>query len=344
MKKIRRICLVGLLTALSLLCCACGSGFTKRGRTDDPADAGSADTAPVSPLDTPYVGIVLKSLENPYFDLIKAGAEDEADELGVEVMIFSPEEEDDTEDQAEMLRTMATMAVDVIAIAPVDADALQDGLTLATQNGKILIAVDTSLRYDGCSCYIGTDNYTAAYRQGSYAAGLVDKGAYAVILRGQAQDKAHTLREYGLEDALHDGGIHVLDTEICNSSEEQAEEAMRHLLKTHPTIDVVCTTSDSMALGAYRAIAEAGLGDTIHIVSFDGMQEVSELVRTGEIDAVFAQDAYEIGRECIRNAVKLYQGEEVPETIHTDVTLITQETAQAHIDEVNRRLRREKTK
>ena len=36
--------------------------------------------------------------------------------------------------------------------------------------------------------------------------------------------------------------------------------------------------------------------------------------------------------------------EEVPETIHTDVELITQGNAQEHMDEVNRRLRHKKTK
>ncbi|MCI6926962.1 MAG: sugar ABC transporter substrate-binding protein [Butyricicoccus porcorum] len=344
MKNIRKFCLVGLLTLCSLLCCACGGGSAKRDHTEDPTDTGSGAATQPSVLDMPYIGILLKSLDNPYFDLIKAGAEDEADALGVEVMVFSPDDEDDTDDQADMLLTMANMAVDVIAIAPIDEPALADGLARAEKNGKIILSVDTALDYDGCACYIGTDNYNAAYQQGQYAAGLVDEGACAVILRGQAEDRAHTLREYGLEDALHDGGVQVLDTKICNSSEKEAEQAMAELLETQQTLHLVCTTSDSMAVGAQRAIAQAGRSDSIHIVSFDGMQEVSELVRVGEIDAVFAQDAYEIGRECVRTAVRLYQGEEVPETIHTDVELITQGNAQEHMDEVNRRLRHKKTK
>lgn len=343
MKNIRKICLAAILALCSLLCCACG-GSAARKSTEDTTDTGSGTSAQPVSLDMPYIGILLKSLENPYFDLIKAGAEDEADALGVEVMVFSPDGEDDTDDQADMLLTMADMAVDVIAIAPIDEASLEEGLSRAKENGKIIVAVDTSLDYDGCACYIGTDNYTAAYQQGEYAAGLVGEDACAVILRGQAQDKAHTLREYGLEDALLDSGVQLLDTEICNSSEEEAEEALTELLETCETLNLVCTTSDSMAVGAQRAIAQAGRSGDIHIVSFDGMQEVSELVRIGEIDAVFAQDAYEIGRECIRNAVKLYQGEEVPETIHTGVELITQGNAQAHMDEVNRRLRHKKTK
>lgn len=71
---------------------------------------------------------------------------------------------------------------------------------------------------------------------------------------------------------------------------------MEALHEEDDNIQVVCTTSDSMAVGAQRAIAELGRDD-IHIVSFDGMIDVSELVRVGEIDAVFAQDPYEMGKQ-----------------------------------------------
>lgn len=94
-----------------------------------------------------------------------------------------------------------------------------------------------------------------------------------------------------------------------------------------------------MAVGAQRAIAELGRDD-IHIVSFDGMIDVSELVRVGEIDAVFAQDPYEMGKQCIDYAVKKCNGEEVEDSVYTDVTLITSGNAEAHISELQRELER----
>ena len=168
----------------------------------------------------------------------------------------------------------------------------------------------------------------AAYKQGAYAAKLVKEqnNANAVILRGADGDKTHMLREYGIEDGLKDGHVTVSTVEYCGCSEDKAEETMEALLK------VVCTTSDSMAVGAQRAIAELGRDD-IHIVSFDGMIDVSELVRVGEIDAVFAQDPYEMGKQCIDYAVKKCSGEEVEDSVYTDVTLITSGNAEAHISQ-----------
>lgn len=336
MNKLCKISLAALLTSCVLLLCACG--WSTQEYPDDLSDSGSAISDPNSALDTPYIGIILKSLNNSYFDLIKAGVEDEAADLGVSAMVVALEDEGDTADQADMLLTMANMAVDVIAIAPVEEAMLEDGLQSAEQNDKIILAIDSPLDFDGCACYIGTDNYNAAYQQGAYAAQLAGENSAAVILRGRAEDKVHTLRENGLTDGLLAGGAVVHATKVCNSSADEAEKAMSKLLKQNTALNVVCTTSDTMAIGAQRAIKAAGRDD-IHIVSFDGMQDVSELVRTGEIDAVFAQNAYEIGRECIRTAVSLYRGESVPKTIYTDVELITRDNAQQHLDTIGRLLR-----
>lgn len=340
MKKIcRMFCLAACIT---MLCCACGSSAVNPAGSSPPATASesqhsTSDTHTIT--DTPYVGIVLKSTDNPYFSLIKAGAESEADMLGVQVMVVSPDHESNIQEQADLVAAMVNMAVDVIAVAPSQEEDLTDALKQAEAKGKIIISVDTALDYEGSSCYIGTDQYAAGYQQGKYAAELVSESdnAYAVILRGPEGNKTHMLREYGITDGLEDGNVYVLGAEDCNCDENTAEETMAQLLEDHPELNVVCTTSDSMAVGAQRAIADAGRKD-VHIVSFDGLQEATELVRIGELDAVFAQAPYEMGKLCIDYAMKLYNGETVDSSVHTDIELITQGNAEAHIDEINRQL------
>ena len=325
MKKLHLLC------AVLCFCLLCGCTPVQS------PEPGSSEQPYIN--QTPCIAILLKSFENPYFHLIKAGAEAEADALGAQVMVVFPNEETNTKDQTDMLHTLATMSVDVIAIAPSDITALQEGFTLAQQNGKILMAIDTSLSYENCACSIGTDQYNAAYQQGEYAASLVNAGSNAIILRGQKQDKTHTLREYGLADALHNNGVQVLTTKSCNSSEKDAANAMQELLDTYPIIDVVCVTSDRMAIGVQRVIEKSGRN--IHIVSFDGMTDVCELVRDGKMDATFAQDPYLMGQLCIRNAIKLMNKEQVPRTIYTDTKCITKSNAQSHITTLTKYLKRE---
>lgn len=345
MKKIYRV--LGMSICLTMLCCACGSSSDQRemGSADIPDQQEQSSSGQYEVVDTPYVGIVLKATDNPYFSLLKAGAEHEADLLGVQVMVVSPNHESNIEQQADLVSAMANMAVDVIAIAPSQEENLTDALQQAEEHGKRIMSVDTALDYEGSACYIGTDQYKAGYQLGQYAAKLVEQNdtASAVVLRGTEGDRTHDLREYGIVDALGDGCVTVAGVEDCDCKEELAEQTMAELLEEHPEINLVCTTSDSMAVGAQRAIANAKKKD-VHIVSLDGMQEASELVRIGEIDAVIAQDPYQMGRLCVDYAVKLYQGEEIETSVHTDVELITQGNAQAHVDEINRRLDRRSIK
>lgn len=326
-KKLRRLTCLGL--CIALFCCSCAA--------TEPIGSGSE-------IDVPYIGIVLKSTDNPYFALIKAGAEYEADQVGAQVVIAAPEKEDNVKEQTALVESMSKLDTDVIIVSPSNEQSITEELKKAKEKGKRILTVDTSSDFDDCDGYIGTDQYAAARKQGAYAAKLIDDedkdSAKAVILRGADGDKTHMLREYGIEDGLEDGGISVSSVEYCDCKEDIAEDTMEELLKKDKKdkkIRIVCTTSDSMAVGAQRAIAESGRED-IHIVSFDGMIDASELVRVGEIDAVFAQDPYEMGKQCIDYAVKLWNGEYDGESVHIDVELITSNNAEAHISELQREL------
>lgn len=321
-----------------LLLCACGQSVPTEGSAQvRPAEGSGADVS----MEIPYIGILLQSLDDPYFALIKAGAEDEADARGVQVMVVSPDSDADATAQANMLATMADMAMDVLAVAPIEAEMLTDSLTHAADNEKILIALDTELDFDGCACFMGTDDYDAAYRQGEYAAGLVGSGSYAAILRGTDGNAAQDARAAGLTDALHDSGLHLLDSAVSDSQQAARQETAA-LLTVHRNLKLICTTSDDAAIGAQLAIKASGR--SIRLVAFGGMPEAAELVEQGGIDAAFAQNPYEIGRLCVQNAIRLYQGRTVQRRIFADPVLVTQDSAADYLDSITRHLAHKKTK
>ena len=290
-RNLRRLLCLTLSTVL--LCCACG---------EQELSSDGSGYNQMDPTHTPYIGMVLKSTDNPYFALIKAGAEYEADKLGVQVAIVSPEKESNVKEQAQLVAAMTKLKTDVIIVAPSNEQRITQELENAKKSGKLVLTVDTSSDFADCDGYIGTDQYLAAYKQGAYAAKLVKEqnNANAVILRGADGDKTHMLREYGIEDGLKDGHVTVSAVEYCGCSEDKAEETMEALLKEDDNIQV----------------------------------------RVGEIDAVFAQDPYEMGKQCIDYAVKKCNGEEVEDSVYTDVTLITSGNAEAHISELQRQLER----
>lgn len=331
MKQARWI--AALSAWILLFCCGC--------TTSDQPVTGSSGNAPIA-MEQPYVGIILKSSDGFYYPLIKAGAEAEADEQGVQVVIVSPDSETDSSTQADMLETMSRMSVDVIAIAPIAEKSLEDAMETADASGKIIIAIDTNLEFDGCACFVGTDGYAAAYEEGSCAAELTGSSSFAAILRGQQDDTVQDVRTQGITDALHAGDVWVLDTAVCNGSERSAEKETKALLELYQSLDIICTTSDNIAVGAQRAIAAAGR--SVRLVCFGASPEVAELVLDGQLDAALAQDAYEMGQECIRAAIRLFHGDSVPRMQYTDTLLVTAENAADYITVLEQQLAAKATK
>ena len=88
----KKIChMLCMTVCMAMLCCACGSSSGRpevdAGSAELPEEHQTASTGSHDITDTPYVGIVLKATDNPYFSLLKAGAEHEADLLGIQVMV-----------------------------------------------------------------------------------------------------------------------------------------------------------------------------------------------------------------------------------------------------------------
>lgn len=314
-----------------LCCCACSSKSISSNRQTLTTE----ELETLDELQTPYIGMILKSLDGEFYPLIKAGAETEADRQGAELIVVAPDSENDADGQAELVDIMADMALDVLIISPCDESLLTDSLERASQNGKHILAVDDRLSYPGCEGYIGSDDLDGAFHQGAHAATLTEDSS-AVILRGQMGSHNHVNRTLGLRDSLIRSGITQIDSYCCNSSRTEAYHKTASLLELGTPIGVICTTDDDMAFGAQKALSESER--TIPIVSFDGTPEMLKAVEGGIIDSTMMQDAYEIGVQSVRAAVQATDGQSVGDVI-VPMKLIVSHTAGQALEQLEHRLK-----
>ena len=314
--------------AVALSCCGCG------GVSLSP-DERSEALENLQELDSCYMGMVLKSLDGQFYPLIKAGAEAEANRLGVELIVVAPDEEDNAQEQAELVEIMASMALDVLAVAPCDEETLADGLQTAADNGKHILAVDEPMDFAGCEGYIGSDNEQGGQQQGRFAAGLANHPS-AVILRGMTESGNHQSRTDGLKQAFAESGISPVMTYNCVSSRSMAHDHVQELLEQNIEMGVICATNDDMAIGAARAVREQQ--KEIPVVAFDGTPETLQMVQNGELAGVVFQDAYAIGAQCVKAAVKLCDGKQVGDIV-LPTQLVTQDNAEYYMEEIQKRLK-----
>ena len=159
-----------------------------------------------------------------------------------------------------------------------------------------------------------------------WAGEQVGEGAQAIILRGRLGDATHDAREAGIKAGLEEAGVEVLESQAADSTEEKGMSVSENLLQKYPDADLIITTADSMATGAYNAVVAAGTDTKVY--GFDGTIPVSEKVAAGEMLGTTAQAPYDMGVLGIETAIKIMNGEEVDAVIDSGQKIITAENAE----------------
>lgn len=119
-----------------------------------------------------YISIIAKEDESAYWQQIKEGAEQAADDLNgeleysgddkIKVIFNAPGEAGNIDEQVNILDEELARYPDVIAISSIDSEASAVQFDLATMNGIPVVAFESGNNYQGIQCTCSTDNKEAA--------------------------------------------------------------------------------------------------------------------------------------------------------------------------------------
>jgi ribose transport system substrate-binding protein len=127
--------------------------------------------------DAHTVALVLKTLNNPFFVEMEAGAREAADSLGIELVVQAPEREIDVEKQMQIVENLLQRQVDALLITPSGSREIVPAVVKANEAGIPVVVVDT--RVDGpaldeaqgrISSFIGSDNVDGGRIAGRFVA------------------------------------------------------------------------------------------------------------------------------------------------------------------------------
>lgn len=131
-----------------------------------------------------------------------------------------------------------------------------------------------SLKFENLSSFY-TDDEEASYRIGTY---LIRNGHKKIgVIGGTLSATQISSRRYeGCLRSFHENNIFFDEKNSyipCRFSMEDGYQAGKRLLKQMPDVTAIIALSDTIAVGAMRAICDAGKGipDDISIVGFDGI-------------------------------------------------------------------------
>jgi ribose transport system substrate-binding protein len=227
------------------------------------------------------VAVVLKTLSSEYWQRVVNGADEAAAKYGVELIKLGPPTEDAVEQQINMVQDALTDKPAALVFSPSQPPTAVNVLNQAKQQGIPVILVDTPMPEDftNFATFIGTENYAAGKLGGEAMVKALGRKGNAVVIEGAPGNPATTERAEGARDAFLAAGFNIVSYQPGYSDRERAYTVMQNILQANRDIDVVFCSNDEMALGALRALQQAG--SKALVLGTDGNKSALESILEG---------------------------------------------------------------
>jgi len=274
------------------------------------------------------IGFIPMTLSNEYFITMVNAAQQEADKLGVELIVQAGQRHGSAEEQMQIMENMITRRVDAICIVPSSSQGLIPVLRKAEKAGIPVINLDTKFDAEAIKAaglkpipFIGTDNYYGAQIAGWFALSLLGAEGEVAILTGVAGQQNAADRRNGFYDIVSEyDGIKVVAEQTANWEVEQGYNVTQNILQANPGLDLIFASNDNMGLGARKAVEEAK--KDITVIGYDAVPAALDAVKMGTFAGTIAQFPAEMGIKGVQTALDIKAGKEVPTNIQTASKLI----------------------
>ena len=317
MKKLTRF--TSLALALIMVCSvtACSKdGSGTQSKAEEQSAASSADTSAKAEGKQKRVAVLLPG-STGYFVATKAGMDKAAKENNIKLE-YSDAQWDATK-QLSQVEDAITKGVDLIAVCAADADAIKPAIKSANDAGIPILAFtnaigdDPSGKYEGLVSYVGQSEVATGALCAKIAKDMLgSKGGNIVLIEGRPGTYPQRYRRKGFTDAIKDTpNMKVVYTQTSNWEKEQALKITEDLIQKGTKFDLVFAQDDNSAIGAGKALKEAGLKDKVKVIGLGGSIDGLHALKDGVIDATTFMSAEEEGKLAIETASKSLNGEKV---------------------------------
>jgi ABC-type sugar transport system substrate-binding protein len=306
------------LVALLLACTACSSS--------NPTAGGSAAGGKKK------IAVVISTLNNPWFVVLKDAAVERCEELGYEADDF--DSENDTAKEAAHFENIIAAGYGAILFNATDSDGSIANVRRAKEAGIPVFCIDREINAtDAAAAQILSDSYSGCVALAQHFVKTVGEPGQYVELLGLSGDNNTRSRSEGFHSVVDRyPSLKMVKQQPADFDRAKALDAMESILQDEPNIDAVFCGNDAMAMGAYQALAAAGKSD-VKIYGFDGADDVVKLIAEGKIAATGMQFPKDMARKAAEFADEWLQGKrEFEQKIMVAVELVTQDNVQEYSD------------
>ncbi|MCK5694149.1 MAG: substrate-binding domain-containing protein [Bacteroidales bacterium] len=336
MKYLFRSALFIIIASLVLIACN-----SQQDTKNDPAVNGLIDTLESeTDLSNLTIGYSSPSLNAPFYVVLSQYIEVYAEAYGMTFVMADGQ--DDIIKQITSMEDLISSGVDIVILNPLDHKALVPAVNAAAESGVPVFIVDSQI--DEAADFVTSvqaSNEGNGWLIGEWAVNkLSHTDIRAALISGSQGNPVGQAKRLGFFEGYTETQLMTRGSSDLNIQAQGwgnwtllgGIEAMEDILTAHPDVNLLLAENDAMAMGALKAIEEAGKADQVLIVAYDGQKEAYELIMEGRYGATALNSPRELARLVVESVVRYKNGERQDKVVHTPAVLITKENVNRYYD------------
>ncbi len=274
------------------------------------AEEPAAEEPAAEPEGKGEIVFIPKSTSATFYLFLVKGAQDKAKELGYTIDYLGPATEADIAAQVDLVRNVTTKKPAGILLAALDSEALIPPVEEAMAAGVPVVMVDSGINSDVPVASIITDQYAGGFMAGEEMARLLGEEGL-VADHGIQAGSVSAGRSQGFQEAIAQyANMEALETQWTDADSTKSMNITSDEITAHPELAGVFNAC-AASTGDAEAVKAKGLEGQVKIVAFDPSPEVLPLFDEGTIQAIIAQDPYQMGYEGVAALDAFINGETI---------------------------------
>ena len=315
--------MLGLILVLALVAgCAAPAAAPAAPAADEGAaaeEAAPAEAEEAAAADAIYIPVISKGFQHQFWQAVESGAQQAADDLGVEITFEGPETEAMVDRQIEMLQAALAKDPSAICFAALDTQAAIPLLEEANSRGIPIVGFDSGVDSDIPVATAATDNVAAAALAADKMAELIgDEGKVAVLVHDQTSRTGIDRRDGFLNQmAEAHPNIEIVNVDYGAGDQLKSTDLAKAVIQANPDLKGYFGANEGSIIGVLNAVTELGKEGEIVVIGYDAGKQQMDAIRSGVEAGAITQNPVGIGYKCVEAAVKAINGEPVDKVIDT---------------------------
>jgi len=268
--------------------------------------------------------------EDQFFRLVLFGMRDAARRNNVDLLEANSDSKPDKEIQ--LVNTYIGSKVDAIVTSPLSVYASVSALTRARDKGIAIITYNTTIASDVPASYVESDQVDLGASTGKVAREYIQsklggKAAIAILAIKTQTPEQSAMRTGGFKSQISDlPGVRIVSEQDAWLA-EQAVVEVGDILTANPDVQIIWAANEGGTIGAVMAVKNAGKAGKVVVFGTDSGEQIANFLLSDDniLQAVTAQQPFEIGSLAVEAAVKVLKHEPVEKRLSLPGQLLTRE-------------------